>query len=55
MYEMLYSFYWGFIGHGMMSLEFQTAVEKNEAKLNYFVQFETEWRSITEQSINSLF
>ena len=28
------------IEHGMMSLSFQAAVQKNEAKLNYFVQLE---------------
>ena len=29
----------------MMSLSFQTAVQKNEAKLSSFVQFETEMAS----------
>ena len=40
----------------MTSLSFQTALQKNEAKLSSFVQFETKWRhivSITEQSITS--
>ena len=30
------------IEHGMMSLSFQTAKQKNEAKLSSFVQFENE-------------
>ena len=33
------------IEHGMMSLSFQTAVQKNEAKLSSFVQFENEMES----------
>ena len=28
--------------HGMTSLSFQTAIQKNEAKLSSFVQFENE-------------
>ena len=31
--------------HGMTSLSFQTAVQKNEAKLSSFVQFENEMAS----------
>ena len=30
------------IEHGMTSLSFQTAVQKNEAKLSFFAQFENE-------------
>ena len=30
------------IEHGMTSLSFQTAVQKNETKMSYFVQFENE-------------
>ena len=30
------------IEHGVTSLSFQTAVQKNEAKLSSFVQFENE-------------
>ena len=30
------------IEHGMTSLSFQTAAQKNEAKLSSFVQFENE-------------
>ena len=30
------------IEHGMTSLSFQTAIQKNEAKLSCFVQFEKE-------------
>ena len=41
--------------HGMTSLSFQTAIQKNEAKLSSFVQFGNEMAShpysITEQSI----
>ena len=33
------------IEHGMASLSFQTAVQKNEARLNSFVQFENEMTS----------
>ena len=33
------------IEHGMTSLSFQTAVQKNEAKLSSFVQFENEMAS----------
>ena len=33
------------IEHGMMSLSFQTAVQKNEAKLSSFVQLENEMMS----------
>ena len=33
------------IGHGMTSLSFQTAVQRNEAKLSSFVQFENEMAS----------
>ena len=33
------------IEHGMTSLSFQTAVQKNEAKLSSFVQFENEIES----------
>ena len=33
------------IVHGMMSLSFQTAVQKNEAKLSTFVQFGNEMAS----------
>ena len=33
------------IDHGMMSLSFQTAVQKNEAKLSSIVQFEKEMAS----------
>ena len=33
------------IEHGMMSQSFQTAVQKNEAKLSLFVQFENEMAS----------
>ena len=33
------------IEHGMMSLSFQTAVQKNEAKLSSFMQFENEMES----------
>ena len=38
------------IEHGMTSLSFQTAVQKNETKLSSFVQFGKEMVSITEQS-----
>ena len=31
--------------HGLTSLTFQTAVQKNEAKLSSFVQFENEMAS----------
>ena len=45
------------IEQGMTSLSFQTAVQKNEAKLSSFVQFENETGiipcSITEQSTTS--
>ena len=44
------------IEHGMTSLSFQTAVQKWEAKLSYFVQFENEMVSsccITKQSTTS--
>ena len=37
--------HWSVIEHGMMSLTFQTAVQKNEAKLSSFVQFENEMAS----------
>ena len=30
------------IEHGMTSLRFQTAIQKNEAKLSSFLQFENE-------------
>ena len=30
------------IDHGMVSLSFQTAIEKNEGNLSSFVQFENE-------------
>ena len=33
------------IEHGMASMSFQTAVQKNEAKLSSFVQFENEMAS----------
>ena len=33
------------IEHGMTSLSFQTVVQKNEAKLSSFVQFESEMTS----------
>ena len=33
------------IEHGMTPLSLQTAVQKNEAKLTYFVQFENEMTS----------
>ena len=33
------------VGHGMTSLSFQTAVQRNEAKLSSFVQFENEMAS----------
>ena len=33
------------IEHGMTSLSFQTAIQKNEAKLSSFVQFENEMAS----------
>ena len=33
------------IEHGMTSLSFQTAVQKNEAKLNSFAQIESEMAS----------
>ena len=33
------------IEHGMRSLSFQTVVQKNEAKLSSFVQFENEMAS----------
>ena len=33
------------IEHSMMSLSFQTAIQKNKAKLSYFVQFENEMMS----------
>ena len=33
------------IEHGMTSLRFQTALQKNEAKLSSFVQFENEMAS----------
>ena len=33
------------IEHGMMSLSFQTAVQKNEVKLSSFVQSENEMAS----------
>ena len=33
------------IEHGMISLNFQTALQKNEAKLSSFVQFEKEMAS----------
>ena len=33
------------IEHGMTSLSFQPAVQKNEAKLSSFVQFENEMAS----------
>ena len=33
------------IEHGMTSLSFQTAVQKNEAKLSSFVKFEYEMAS----------
>ena len=46
--------------HGMTSSRFQTAVQKNKAKLSSFVQFENEMASyvytvlyITEQSTTS--
>ena len=40
------------IEHDMTSLRFQTAIQKNEAKLNYFVQFENEeGKDITYLSI----
>ena len=44
------------IEHGMTSLSFQTAVQKNEAKLSSFVQFGNEmalYRALTEQSTTS--
>ena len=31
-----------FIEHGVTSLSFQTAIQKNEVKLSSFVQFENE-------------
>ena len=31
--------------HGMMSMSFQTAIKKNEAKLSSFVEFENEMAS----------
>ena len=37
------------IEHGMTSLSFQTAVQKNEAKLSSFVQFENEMASYHTQ------
>ena len=33
------------IEHGMTSLSFQTAIQKNDAKLSSFVQFENEMAS----------
>ena len=33
------------IEHGMTSLNFQTTIQKNEAKLSSFVQFENEMAS----------
>ena len=33
------------IEHGMTSLSFQTAVQKKEAKLSFFVQFKNEMAS----------
>ena len=46
-----------FIEHSMTSLSFQTAIQKNEAKLSSFVQFENEMVSLpcsaTEQSTTS--
>ena len=33
------------IEHSMMSLSFQTAMQKNDAKLSSFVQFENEMKS----------
>ena len=33
------------IEHSMMSLSFQTAIQKNKAQLSYFVQFENEMMS----------
>ena len=33
------------IEHGMTSMSFQTAIQKNEAKLSFLVQFENEMAS----------
>ena len=41
------------IEHSIMSLSFQTAVQKNEAKLSSFVQFETKWRHYVHSHIQS--
>ena len=40
------------IEHGMTSLSFQTAAEKNEAKLSSFVQFENEMTSYRALKLN---
>ena len=40
------------IEHGMTSLSFQTAVQKNEAKLSSFVQFENEMASYRALLLN---
>ena len=41
------------IEHGMTSLSFQTAVQKNEAKLSSFVQFENEMTSYRALKLNN--
>ena len=38
--------------HGMTSLSFQTAVQKNELKLSSFVQFENEMASYCVLKLN---
>ena len=40
------------IEHGMTSLSFQTALQKNEAKLSSFVQFENEIASYLALLLN---
>ena len=40
------------IEHGMMSLSFQTVVQKSEAKLSSFVEFENEMASYRALLLN---
>ena len=40
------------IEHGMTSLTFQYAVQKNETKLSFFVQFENEMASYLALLLN---
>ena len=44
--------YCSVIVHGMTSLSFQTALQKNEAKLSSFVQFENEMASYRALLLN---